>query len=223
MRLTLAVLAAAFVMGSPANAQAPAVGAVATFRVGGIDFKLPLPDGYCLPTDKYIDIAQAVAAMDNENVTDLTAYRCDGQGMSVDYPLLIKTPKSVLLNEVGRKELLSQMGAEFDKPEFANILASGEIDQSSSDSVSAVLGESVAVKSEIKPIGKDETCAYLAGTVALGDKDGSSPIALTACITAVHKRVLLVYAFGPFSGPKSILALAPKAKALALTLIKQNE
>jgi hypothetical protein len=73
MRVFAKAIAAAVVMVSCAHAQIPAADAVATFRVGGVDFKLPLPSGYCLPVDKYIDVAQVVAATDNQNVTDLTA------------------------------------------------------------------------------------------------------------------------------------------------------
>jgi hypothetical protein len=115
------------------------------------------------------------------------------------------------------------MGVEFDKPEFATAIASGEMDKSEQESISTVLGDTVTVKSEVKPIGRDDTCAYLAGTVSVGDKDGSNPVAMLACITAVRKRVLLLYAYGPFSGPNSIVALAPRVRALAQTLIKQNE
>lgn len=219
--VVVAALVCSAVGGHAASAAAPA-----EFRIGGVVLKFTLPPGYCAPQRKYIDIAQLVTASDNQNVTDLTAYKCDGGVMTAKDPLLIKTPKSVLMTDVERPELLKQMGAVFDNPAFSTAIATGSIDSDSAKSISEVLGQSVTVKTTIKPIGKDDTCAYLAGTVAIGPGAGDGEpeaSAVTGCITAVNKRILIVYVYGSYSGPQSIIALAPKAKALALQLIAENQ
>ena len=196
---------------------------VATFQVGGVDFKLALPAGYCLPTGQIAKSANKAAAADDANATDLTAYKCDSRGDALEEPLLIKTPKSLLSTNVERRALLAEVGDQVNNPEVAAALASGEIDRSSAAAFSKVQGDPVTVKSDIKPVGKDDTCVYVAGTETIGEGSRSTRAAVAACMTAVHGRALSIYAFGPYLGPQNALALEPKARALALTLIKENE
>ena len=58
------------------TAGAAVTPAPSTFRIGGVEFALPLPTGYCMPQGKQIDIAQLIAAADPNSVTHLTLVRC---------------------------------------------------------------------------------------------------------------------------------------------------
>lgn len=202
---------------------APPAAVETTFQVGGVDFKLTLPPGYCLPNGQIAPLAKKAAAADVANATDLTAYRCELRGDAVEQALLIKTPLTVVSTTVERRTLLAQVGAAFDNPVVTSALSSGEIDKSSAAALSKAQGAPVTVKSEIKPAGKDETCAYVAGSEAIGEGGRLNRVAVAACMTAVHGRVLSIYAYGPYAGPRSLDGLAPKAKSVALTLIRENE
>ena len=223
MKGAFAIAAIAFALASSAFAQSPPVVAPMTFRVGGVELKFVLPEGYCLPIDKYIDIAQLTSAADDVNVTDLTLYHCDANGITDASQLLIKTPKNLLLTDVGRREALDGLGAAFDKPEFASALASGSIDSEASKSMAKVFGDNLTVKSQITPLGKDDICAYLGGALSGSANNESYTGAFAACMTVVKTRFLVVYVYGPYAGAQSVIALVPKAKAVARMLIDQNE
>ena len=222
MKIFLSAMAVGLAICGSAPCATPAV-VTAAFQVGGVDFKLVLPDGYCLPAGQIAASADKAAAADTANATDLTAYKCDSRGDALEQPLLIKTPRGMLSTTVERRAFLAQMGAQLHNPEVTAALASGKIDKSSAAAFSKVEGDPVTVKSEFKLVGEDDTCVYMAGTETIGEGARSTRAAVAACMTAAHGRVLSIYAFGPYSAPHDALALEPKARALALTLIKENE
>lgn len=204
----------------PAAEPAPAE---ASFRLGGVAFKLPLPSGYCLPRELQVDVAQMVAAGDTQNVTDLTLFPCTapvsgpGLGALKDY-ILIKTPKEALLAQVSREELLQGLGEAFENPAFTEALASGKFAKDAGQGVSDVVGTKVDLSGNVAPRGKDDLCAYVGGTMAVTSAIKSYTLSVGACITSVGGRILTVYWYGPDEGPASVARLLLKAKALAGTI-----
>src|SRR3954468_23012087 len=155
----IAMAAAAFGAGAAGAQGKPDK---ATFRIAGAGFEMPLPAGYCLPTGKAVDGAQITAAGDRDNVTDLTLVSCTGEPFS-SY-ILIKTPTTVLTLDINREQALKGLGEAFDAPDFKQKLASGELLRDSGKGVSDALGQRVDLVGEVKPLGKDEACAYVGGT-----------------------------------------------------------
>ncbi|HEX8063870.1 MAG TPA: hypothetical protein VF535_11715 [Allosphingosinicella sp.] len=226
MKVTALFLGAACI-GSTALAAAPPPPADASFRVGTVEFRLPLPAGYCLPRGLQVDVAQLVAAGDAQNVTDLTLFPCRSAvsgpelGSQKDY-ILIKTPKQALLTQVTREALLQGLGEAFENPAFAEALASGKLVKDAGQEVSEVMGTKVDLSGNVAPRGKDEFCAYVGGTMAVSSALASYTLSVGACITAVGGRILTVYWYGPDEGPASVARLFLKAKGLARTITSRS-
>jgi hypothetical protein len=224
------MLAALCLLGAAALCAAPAAAAEATFRMGGVGFRLPLPAGYCLPRGLQVDIAQLVAAGDNGNVTHLTLFPCDapldGAGLSSqkDY-ILIKTPKPALIIPMGREELLKGLGEAFENPAFTQALNSGQLLEDASKGVGEVLGSKVDLSGDVAPRGKDDVCAYLGGTMAVAApaQGRSYTLAVGTCVTAIGGRMMAIYWYGPDEGPASVARLLVRAKDLARTITSRPE
>jgi hypothetical protein len=214
MKSFLAVVAAvASIAAAPAANER-----IADFRVGGVSFALPMPDGYCLPVDRQADIAQLLAASDTGNVTDLTLMRCDksvAQGAN-DYTI-IKTPRTAMVSRIERADLLAQIGKEFDSP-----VAGGGTDTKSLDtaakSLSDTMGAKVSLSGDFAPRGKDDVCGYMAGTLHVASPTVAYDQPLGACLTAVGGRMLFIYRAGTGKDDASILKLMREARAMALSI-----
>ncbi|HEX9963564.1 MAG TPA: hypothetical protein VGB04_01105 [Allosphingosinicella sp.] len=199
----------------------------ASFSVGGVEFRLPLPSGYCLPRGQQADVARLVAAGDTANATHLTLFPCDaavdasGLGDQKDY-ILIKTPKQALNAQVTREELLLGLGEAFESPAFAQALASGQLLKEAGKGVSNVAGRTVDLSGNVAPRGKDELCAYLGGVMAVASSVKSYTLAVGTCITAVGGRVLSVYWYGSDERPTGVARLLVKTKGLAQTITSRT-
>lgn len=211
MKLLTAILAILPTMATPVQASDAKL---ADFRVGGVSFSLPIPDGYCPPAGKDADVAQVMSASDTTNTTDLTLVRCDEgvvQGAN-DYTY-IKTPIAALLVAIDRPTLLAQLGAEFDKAVDTNAWR----DQAAK-SLSDVMRAKVDVSGNFAPRGKDDVCGYMAGVLHFAAANVSYDQPVAVCITSVGDRVLSVYRTGKKSDDASILSLMREARALALAI-----
>lgn len=201
------------------TAGAAVTPAPSTFRIGGVDFALPLPTGYCVPQGKQIDIAQLIAAADPNSVTHLTLMKC---GVEIttganDYTL-IKTPKTALVAAVDRPTLLASLGAEFDKPETLKYLQSDAFDKKVSEDAGKVIPGKPQFTGDIKPLGRDDVCAYLGGTTKVVGNGASYSQAVGTCITSIGKRVVVVNRYGIRADEAGVAILLRQAKALALTI-----
>ncbi|HEX8124109.1 MAG TPA: hypothetical protein VF548_00840 [Allosphingosinicella sp.] len=226
--LCLAACLAAAGFGSPALAASPPPPAGASFRVGGVEFQLPLPPGYCLPRGLQVDVAQLVAAGDTANVTDLTLFPCTAPasgpelGNQKDY-ILIKTPKQAMVTQVTRKDLLAGLGEAFDNPAFTEALNSGKLMKDAGQGVSNVVGTKIDLSGNVAPRGKDDVCAYLGGAMTVTSAVKSYALSVGACITAVGGRILTIYWYGPDEGPASVARLLVKAKGVARTITSRAD
>jgi hypothetical protein len=196
---------------------------VAKFRIGGEEFSWKLPEGYCLPRGEYEALAQAGAASDTANVTDVTAYVCDKRGVLSNEYILLKTPTQALLAKMSRAELLNGLGAEFDKPELAAALKSDEMDKQVSTGLTKVFGPDIATKSAIAPLMRDEVCAYMGGKAVYTFGAKSEAAAVAICVTAVRNKIISFNVYSDFKDISSVSALLPRVRGFALDVIAQNE
>lgn len=207
--LALAIAAASAL---PAEAQAQTAG----FRLGGVEFELPLPKGFCPPAGRAIDAAQIAAAADKDNVTNLSLFPCGDDGSAANY-YLVKTPKNLIATEVTREQMLASIGAEFDNPEFAALLASGKLNQDTAKTFTEMTQLDVSLTGQIKALGRDDTCGYMGGVLTFKAGALNYSRAIGVCITAVSGRVIFVYRYGE-GEPANVLKLLPVAKAFALSM-----
>ena len=189
---------------------AGAAGPTASFRFGGVEFEAPIPDGYCLPQGADIDAAQLLAAADRENVTHLTLYRCGAnEGARNDY-ILVKTPRQALFASLEREQLLAGMAQAFESAEFESTLAA--VPDRVAGDVSSVVGREVDLTGRIQPLGRDDTCAYMGGTLRVTSAELSYPISVGICMTVVSGRLVGVNYYGPDRGSAGVRDLLERAK-----------
>lgn len=213
---------AAITVGALALAGSAAAQTRTTFRVGGVGIEVTPPTGYCEPSGAGVDIAQILAAGDNDNVTDLTLFPCSDQsGEAPDY-YLIKTPKTLLLSNAPRAELLASLRAEFDKPGFVAAMKALEAQDETSDAYTKLTGQKIAVTGSPDPMGLDETCAYLGGVIRFESKAIAYSRAVGTCITSVGNRVVIIHRYST-GEPGNVPAMIKSAKALALAMEAKAE
>jgi hypothetical protein len=195
---------------------ASAVAADARFQFGDTVFEAPVPSGYCLPKGKYVEAAKLLAAGDKASRTHLTLWAC-----SKDEPsnyILLKTPVAALNVTATREEVIASMGSAFENPEMAAALASGKFNADAEKSMTEALRTKVGLAGELRPLGKDETCAYLGGIVAVTMGEQSYKISVGICVTAISGRVLTVNWYGPEDGAAGVARLLVKAKGFAQSI-----
>jgi hypothetical protein len=203
-------------MGLALPAVAQAQEQTGSFRLGGVAFEVPLPKGYCPPQGKAIDVAQMVAAADVDNITDLSLFPCGNDGSAANY-YLVKTPKGMLATSMTRPQVLAAVGAEFDKPEFNEMLASGAINDKTSKAYTDMTRQVTTLTGQVKPLGRDETCAYLGGVLNFKTDKIAYSRAISGCITAVADRVVFVFRYSE-GEPGNVFKMLPDAKAFALSI-----
>jgi hypothetical protein len=210
-------LAAAMIAVEPVRAAEVQKG-ILSFRSGGVAFKMPLPKGYCLPSGTDIDAAQLMAAGDTENVTHALLVRCDansGEALGAKDYLILQTPRQALLAPVTRGELLQAVGAEFEKPEFSAAIAGGEIEQEVEKSFGKVLGTEVTFDGAIRPLGRDDVCAFMGGVIEFKAVAVGYKISAASCITSIGNRVMAINWYGPDTHAAAIAELLKKARGVA--------
>jgi hypothetical protein len=207
----LAIALAAFGFAGQAAAQ----GVAARFEIGGVNFVMPVPAGYCLPTADQQPAVDALAASDRDNKTSLTLLSCGPNADEMDY-LIIKTPVDVVSLTISRTTLLSSLGPEFDKPMGADFdLGATERDIEGRFSESA--GRPVSVAAAVSPRGHDDVCGYIGGTVKSDALEGGV-ITVASCLTVVSGRVLAINLYARGDDPATLRALLKRTRALALTV-----
>jgi hypothetical protein len=197
------------------GSTAAAAQSSADFRSAGAAFNVPLPAGYCLPKGAQIDAARVVAAGDTRNVTHLTLMPCDLSAGALPGYILLKTPNESLSATYNLKAFLDSAGAAFESPEFKALVASGKINEESEASMSQALGTRVDLDGVIRPLGKDERCAYLGGTVRVRSGAADNRVSVGICMTVVAGRLLTINWFGPDKGSAGVAELLVKSKGLA--------
>lgn len=190
----------------------------ASFRSGGVEFQLPLPAGFCLPEGKAIEAAQLLAAGDNENVTHLTLVPCEVKDdLERDY-ILLKTPVPAIMASFDRAEFLKEIEAASATPEVNALFSSPEIARQSGEDLGKVLGTRVDLSGTLRPVGNDDTCWYLGGTIAVASAVANYSISVGICVTVVGQRLLSINWYGPDKGSPGVAELLVKAKRLALQM-----
>jgi hypothetical protein len=202
--------------GAGLSVAAPAAAADARFQFGGVEFEAPVPSGYCLPEGKSVKAARILAEGDKGSRTHLTLWACSRNEPSTY--ILLKTPVPALDVTATREEVIASMGSAFDNPEMAAALASGKFNADAEKSVTEALRTRVGLSGEIRPLGKDEMCAYLGGIIAVVIGEQSYKISVGICVTAISDRVLTVNWYGPEGGAAGVARLLVKAKGFARSI-----
>lgn len=163
-----------------------------------------------------------MAAADQQNITSLSVISCDGENKLAHY-VLFKTPTPLVPASVDRTEFMAALGAEFDKPEFAETLKSGKIAETAEQGFNKTFGTNMDMQPVMSPMGRDERCAYIGGHVVYQQGDKSERVAVALCMTVLKKKVVAIDIFEKYVDAGTIAKLLPQVRAIADQLIAQNE
>jgi hypothetical protein len=191
------------------------------FRIGGVDFSLPIPDGYCKPAGKGLDVAQAMAATDDLNVTHLLLQNCDPKLSDVDY-FILKTPKNALLVNAPRAELLSAMQAEISKPINQEEIFGDKMNQQASAGFDRVFNMKIDMDAAIGPRGYDDTCAYIGGYISYTNITEPYKIAIGMCFTSINSKIMTVNVYGQPKDQTDVARLLARSKLIATSITSKT-
>lgn len=191
---------------------------LADFRVGGVSFAMPMPEGYCQPSGAQADVAQIMSAADTVNVTVLTLNRCGGAIVTGagDYTLL-KTPTGLLVQNISRATLLAELGREFANTDAMKAMSENSVAEAAG-SLTKLGGPRMTMTGKLLPRGRDEVCGYLGGSTHVESGATAYDQAVGSCITAVGGRVIVIHRYGKQIDDAGILQLMREARAMALSI-----
>ena len=189
----------------------------ARFQVTGVEIALPIPKGYCLPQGKAAVVAQLLAASDDTNITNLTLYQCGDQTRFVDYYIL-KTTKALLTLTISREDLIATMVEALDDPGVKAAVDPAKLSPEIERDLANVTGQKTSVNGDIRWLGHDEVCIYLAGVVTFKAPSGDSMRAVSGCMTAVGGRAVNLYRYSDGADPANAARYLPDVKAMALSM-----
>lgn len=196
---------------------------VARFSVGERELSWSLPDGYCLPKGTLSTVAQMISSVDQQNLTLLTLFPCDADAEKIDRYILVKAPVSALAASIPRKQLLTMIGAEFDKPEFKQFLEGNSLSADLEKRMSSLFGTSAEATGTVVPMGINDNCGLVGGAMQFKLGTVATHVGLGGCVTAVDGKVLSTYAYDNYQGPETVKALLSRATELAQSIIAENE
>lgn len=193
-------------------------------RLVGDDLALPLPEGYCEPTGRYVDLAQLVAAVDKESITLATFYDCAAMSAEVvpNRYIIIKAIKSALSQKIPRDELLRQLG-EVPKSEMSAAVQAATNDKEISKNASEVLGGDVDLGAKMQPADADENGYYMAGVGHFKNEATSYTLSMTVGITSVKGHVVSLSAYQPGETLKTVADTLRQAKFETRRLVEANQ
>ena len=209
----------------PSWAQAaPSGPAIVSFSLPNASYKVPLPNGYCIPVGKYVEKAKLVAETDNDNRTDLTFYRCADMAAGADLTSwgMIKTP----VNTVGvkaptRTELFAELKTQIDPAAMKQL--DDEAIKQAGPLAKRVFGQDLKVGMNTKAVGADKFGIYFAGTVTVTDaQNKTSTLAIAYAITVVNGGVFSVDVYSLFHDTRDVVDAVEKVEKETADFVNAN-
>jgi hypothetical protein len=196
------------------------------FQIDGLEFTLPIPKGFCLPSGPYALDAQQIALADAENETHVIFYTCKKREIIQNGATIsVKTIKSLLHVDLDDEKFNTLMGDNWIQSFDSN---KTEIDQNldkSIDRAKSQLGFDINFKNEIRPFGKDRECRYLAGAFEVSSGDQIQTIYAGACLSTISGRSFSFYRYERALTSKGSARILADVKALRNSMkgvVKQN-
>jgi hypothetical protein len=211
-------MALALALGAAAQAAEPR-----SVVVDGQAVRLPVPEGFCLPTGPYEVGARQMAAFDEDNVTLLTLNSCSqmaAKARRMTHYVHVKFPVSAR----GLTVTMADVHREFpDAPDvfarwFDAIMDEGDLN----GDFTQLLGKEAVFSQGLRPVGEDQTGFYLAGTLTLEAGDERVVMSAASGVTSIRGKVIAFNVYGPGSTPADIAARLREAKGLVRAALAAN-
>ena len=189
----------------------------AGFNVGGSNFELPIPDGFCLPTAATATAAEMLKKADPGSATHVSLFACDYATTDTDY-YLVKTPAALVSTPVTRAQLLPEIAREFASPNLAAQITPEKLNSQTREGLSGAVGKDVSVDVQVAPRGTDEVCGYMSGIMNYEMGGKAYKVEISGCMSAVGDRVILVFYYHDGDDAAAALRNTAKAKAMMLSI-----
>lgn len=174
---------------------AEAAPAQVRFKVGETELAMPLPESYCEPTGRDIELAAMNASADPDNVTLATLLACTPlpNGSRWHRYVLLKVPRGVLAGTFQKQDFLAQMVAVFTGPN-APTLGEKETQEMARDTERA-LGRRIEIRGTYGYDGYDADCLYLAGPLQAQINDKLIKGQAASCFTVSGGKPFIVHVY----------------------------
>jgi hypothetical protein len=189
----------------------------ATFLIGSAKLTMPVPDSFCTPTGKDVEIAATNALADKRSATLATFLAC-GRNSGISpwaHYVLVKSPNETQAQTYEKEEILARLDAEGNGPNSPRF-TEAMTNELAQDTESA-LGERIEFRGTFGFAGRDKDCVYLAGPMQITLRGRSVDARAATCLTAVSGKVLTVNVYD-FRLAYTVPQLKEQAHAIALTI-----
>jgi hypothetical protein len=197
---------------TPALAQTPEQH---QFTIDSYTYTVPVPDGFCVPVDGQVALAEQVAALDAMNFTHAAFDRCGSFG--VDY-VHIKSPR-----ESERVPLTKPMFIDLAARQIQSAAGQQMMDDAMAQAgrnISEGTNNAVALGTPVPRFaGQDADCAYLfiAADVVMGDK--TVAMISATCLTLVEGQFMSVHAYATRETGVTEQELKERSRAIAAAIM----
>jgi hypothetical protein len=184
----------------------------AKLSLGGSEFTIPVPAGYCIPIGEAAERMAFAASVDTASVTLASFVSCGPKADRRDY-YLVKAPKDPLNRDLTFAQYVT---AEFDGAENIPI---PDAEKKVGDALSKRAGSQVAISTAITTRGRDEACGYIGGLFEADSGGGTkTTMTLAGCATVLAKRAIHVIVYNPGSDISRVPALKAQVKAVVKSI-----
>lgn len=190
----------------------------ATFKIGVVPLKMPIPEGFCLPNEDQASLAAANADADRQNVTLATLLACNRNPEVKPWSnyILIKAPVALANGWFERAATLNQMEQVLsgpDSPKF-DAKATKEI----AKETERALGVPIQITGTFGYAGRDAECVYLAGPMQAEAAGKTIKGLIASCITVTGGKMFAVNLYRIVETPDLAMLKEMKAQARQIAL-----
>ncbi|RNJ63461.1 MAG: hypothetical protein EDM03_03360 [Porphyrobacter sp. IPPAS B-1204] len=211
MRYVALACAALGLVTSAASARAETLH---SFTVGSTAFTLPVPEGYCLPTDANVAQAEKVAALDTLNLTHATLDRCGSFGQEYAH---IKSPRQWQPVPMPRADFLALIARELQTANGQQLV--GEAIENAERDVAKGTSEEIKIDTAVPRFaGQDDICVYMAMTGDVMNAQGTVSMRGVICMTVIDGEFMNINTYAIVGTGLTFDQLKTRARAIALSI-----
>lgn len=199
---------------APGGAAAQA-SAKHSFTVDGKAFTMPVPQGYCLPSDETVALAEKVASLDSMNATHADIQRCGTFGE--DY-VHVKSPRTSIPVPLPRADFIALIAREL-QTAAGQQLASEAAKNGARDAANGTNNEIQIDPAAPRFAGKDEMCAYMAVDSEVMTPAGTIVVNGMVCMTVIGGTFMNVNAYGVEGKGVTEAQLKSRVRTIAASIV----
>jgi len=184
------------------------------YSVDGATVRVPAPAGYC-SEGKMVDSYMANQRSINPSVVpDIVMMRCGAKELTFDFFAVRVVPRAPATT---LKAFLDELRRTMPAAQAAPSLVSPSQTEALNKRLSDALAANATIRNEIRPIGVDDTCGYVAGLIHF-EVAGSTAddAAIVGCATVIAGHPVYLFRYQPGTDREKAVAAMPELKALAL-------